>query len=131
MLTMWSDEYPLVMRLVVIMLLIPCDTSECERVFSLMNDLKTAERSRLGQTNLRNLMIWHAIAKKVSYVELPVVAILKEFRRLGGPRGRNAHRPTAPPKYNYTVKVEEMEAPSPAPAPAPAPAPHAAPAPSL
>ena len=26
-------------------------------------------------------MIWHAIAKKVSYVELPVVAILKEFRR--------------------------------------------------
>ena len=77
MLTMWSDEYPLVMRLVVIMLLIPCDTSECERVFSLMNDLKTAERSRLGQTNLRNLMIWHAIAKKVSYVELPVVAILE------------------------------------------------------
>ena len=48
-----------------------------ERVFSLMNDLKTAERNRLGQTNLRNLIIWHAIAKKVSYVELPVVAILE------------------------------------------------------
>ena len=42
-----------------------------------MNDLKTAERNRLGQTNLRNLIIWHAIAKKVSYVELPVVAILE------------------------------------------------------
>ena len=117
MLTKFSGDYPLVLRLVVVMLLIPCDTSECERVFSLMNDLKTAERNSLGQANLRNLMIWHAIAKNVSYVELPVVAILEEFRRLGGPRGRNAHRPTAPPKYNYVVKVEEGEPPASAPAP--------------
>ena len=110
MLTKFSDEYPLVLRLVVIMLLIPCDISECERVFSLMNDLKTAERNRLGQNNIKNMMIWHSIAKKVSNVELPVVAILEEFRRMAGPRGRYAHRGTAPPKHNYTVKVEEGEA---------------------
>ena len=128
MLTKYSDKYPLVLRLVVVMLLIPCDTSECERVFSLMNDLKTAERNRVGQKNLKNLMIWHSIAKKLSFVELPVVAILEEFRRLGGPRGRNAHRPTAPPKHNYIVKVEEGEAPAPAPTPAPAPVPTPAPA---
>jgi hypothetical protein len=28
------------------------DTSEAERVFSLMNDIKTSERARLGQRNL-------------------------------------------------------------------------------
>ena len=29
-------------------LLIPADTSECERIFSLMSNLKTAQRNRLG-----------------------------------------------------------------------------------
>ena len=65
MLTEFSDEYPLVLRLVVIALLIPADTSECERVFSLMNDIKTSERSRLGQQNPKNLLLWHALATKV------------------------------------------------------------------
>ena len=46
---MYTDEYNLVLRLVAIALLVPTDTSECERVFSLMNDLKTAERSLLKQ----------------------------------------------------------------------------------
>ena len=41
MLVQYADEYALVLRLVVISLLIPADTSECERIFSLMNDLKT------------------------------------------------------------------------------------------
>ena len=41
----------------VISLLIPADTSECERIFSLMNDLKTAERNSMGQQNLKNLML--------------------------------------------------------------------------
>ena len=40
------------------MLLLPCDTSECDRIFSLMNDLKTSERNRLGQENLRSIMLW-------------------------------------------------------------------------
>ena len=39
----FADEYPIVLRLVVLMLLVNADTSECERIFSLMNDIKTAE----------------------------------------------------------------------------------------
>ena len=46
MLLHFCEEFPLVLVLVVLMLLVPADTSECERVFSLMNDLKTAERSK-------------------------------------------------------------------------------------
>ena len=52
-----EDEYADILRLVVIALLIPTDTSECERLFSLMNDLKTAERSSLGE-KLNSLMMW-------------------------------------------------------------------------
>ena len=41
--------YVYVLRLVVFMLLIPLDTSEAERIFSLMNDIKTSQRTQLGQ----------------------------------------------------------------------------------
>ena len=116
MLLQFSDEYCLVLRLVVIMLLVPCDTSECERVFSLMNDLKTAERSRINQDNLKHVMLWFQAAKGLEWKDVPVLEILKEFRRLAGIGGRSAHRGTAPPKHNYSVKVEEGP---PAPAPAP------------
>ena len=51
MLIHYSDNYSRVLKLVVIALLIPADTSECERVFSLMNDLMTAGRASLGQEN--------------------------------------------------------------------------------
>ena len=54
-LVQFSDEYNLVLRLVVISLLVPADTSECERIFSLMNNIKTADRARMGQQNLKNL----------------------------------------------------------------------------
>lgn len=91
---------------VVFMLLIPCDTSECERVFSLMNDLKTSERTSMGQTTLKHLMVWYSLAKERKFEEVPVMAILKEFRDMAGIRGRNAHKPTPPPKYDYRVKVE-------------------------
>ena len=76
----YSDEFPLILRLVVFALLVPADTSECERVFSLMNDLKTAERSSLGNVNLSNLMVWHALGKDLKCEQLPVMSILKEFR---------------------------------------------------
>ena len=49
-------HYTQVLRLVAIMLLIPLDTSEAERIFSLMNDIKTSERASLGQRNLAALM---------------------------------------------------------------------------
>ena len=69
----------------------PADTSECERVFSLMNDLKSAERNKLGNTNLRNLMFWHALGKDLKCEQVPVMSILKEFRDMTGERGRYSH----------------------------------------
>ena len=102
-------KYSLVLRLVVITLLVPADTSECERVFSLMNDLKTAERSRMQQSTLKNLMLWHTMAKGLTCEEVPVIAILEEFRELSGERTRNSHRPTNPPTYPYRVKEDISE----------------------
>ena len=84
MLVHFSCEYNLVLRLVAISLLVPTDTSECERVFSLMNDLKTSERNLVKQATLKHLMLWHRLAKHLSCEQLPVMAILKEFRELGG-----------------------------------------------
>ena len=65
-------KYLLVLRLAAIALLVPADTSECERIFSLMNNLKTADRSALGQANLKNIMIWHTMAQDLSYEQVPV-----------------------------------------------------------
>ena len=107
----YAYEYPLPLRLVVISLLIRADTSECERIFSLMNDLKTAERSSMGQQNLKNLMLWHIMGsttneegkkEKMKCRDVPVMAILKEFCAMAdGMCGRKAHRPTEVPKYEY------------------------------
>ena len=96
-------KYLLVLRLAAIALLVPADTSECERIFSLMNNLKTADRSALGQANLKNIMIWHTMAQDLSYERVPVQAILKEFRAMAGIRGRKAHKPTPPPAYPWQV----------------------------
>jgi len=52
-------------------------TSEAERIFSLMNDIKTSERSRLGQRNLAALMFWHYHGKDLKPWQLPVQDILK------------------------------------------------------
>ena len=76
-----------------ILLLIPLDTSECERIFSLMNNVKTADRSRLSQANLRNLMLWHYHGKKFSLEKLPWISILKEFKLLTPDRARKQHKP--------------------------------------
>ena len=72
-LVQYGDTYGHVLRLAAILhvLLIPLDTSECERIFSLMNNVKTADRSSLGQANLRNLMLWHYHGKKFALEKLP------------------------------------------------------------
>ena len=106
------EEYPLALRLVAISLLIPTDTSECERIFSLINDIKTAERSRMGTQVLKNLMIWHRSARKLeedgslsskhmSCYEVPVMQIVQEFRNMAGVKGRKAHRAWPIPSYDY------------------------------
>ena len=66
MLTQFTGDFPLVLKLVVIALLIPVDTSECERVFSLMNDLKTSERNSLGQENLKNTVASRCLSRPSS-----------------------------------------------------------------
>ena len=73
-----------------------------------MNDLKTAERSRLAE-KLSSLMMWHVEGRAMACSEVPVMDILQEFRVLAGIRGRNAHRGQQPPKYDHTVKVEAAE----------------------
>ena len=106
MLVTFSGEYMSVLRLVAIMLLIPLDTSEAERIFSLINDIKTSERSRLGQRNLANLMFWHYHGRNMKAWEVPVQEILKEFRELvkGSQRGRHAHPAAAPIKYEHKAE---------------------------
>ena len=74
-----------------------------------MNNIKTADRACMGQQKLRNLMLWHEMAKQLTPQQVPVMAILKEFRTLSGQHGRHAHRGWTPPKYEYTVKVEVDE----------------------
>ena len=121
MLVEFADEYPLALRLVAISLIVPADTSECERIFSLMNNIKTAERSTMGQKNLKNLMLWHELGKQLSPQELPVMAILKEFREMAGPGGRHAHHAAPQPTYAYEahrIKPEGLAPPAPRP-PAP------------
>ena len=88
------------------MLLIPLDTSEAERIFSLMNDIKTSERSRLGQRNLANLMFWHYHGRNMKAWEVPVQEILKEFHELVkcSKRGRQAHTAAVPIKYEHKAE---------------------------
>ena len=65
------------------------------------------------------MMLWHALAvkmengkvAKMKAADVPVMAILKEFREMAGPRGRQRHRAQAIPKYEYekhrsAVKLE-------------------------
>ena len=68
-----------------------------------MNDIKTSERERLGQTTLRNLlgnlMQWHIEGREMALKDVPVMSILKEWRAMAtGPKGRAPHRPANPPK---------------------------------
>ena len=97
-----------------------------------MNDIKSSERSSMGQQNLKNLMLWHIMGHKMNAdgmkeemrcCDVPVMAILKEFCALAGINGRRTHRPTMPPSYDFKVKVELDSKPAAgAPAPAVAPA---------
>ena len=103
MLVEFSAEYTFLLRMVAIMLVIPLDTSEAERIFSLMNDIKTDERSSLGQRNLVNLMIWHYYGKHLKPWEVPVQEILKEFHAMVEDKvcGRTAHTAATPIQYGY------------------------------
>ena len=105
MLCTFTGEFNLILRCVACMLLLPCDTSECERIFSLMYDIKTGKRSRLGQQNLCNLMLWHYHGKDLKPWEIPFREIYDEFQKLAtGPRGRERHVPTSGCVYSHRVE---------------------------
>ena len=73
----------------------------------------------MNQKNLKHLMLWHSLATKVVSMkrtklecqDVPVMAILKEFREMAGVKGRNAHRAAPKITYEYekhrsAVKIE-------------------------
>ena len=67
---------------------IAVDTSICERGFSLMNNLKTARRSSMGDELLRMLMTICSLGKEWSDPsKIPVDAIVEEWRAQSS-RGR-------------------------------------------
>ena len=52
----FSDRHPLIIRMVALYQIVPLDTSEYERGFSLMNWIKTALQNRVGTKHLNDLM---------------------------------------------------------------------------
>ena len=91
------------LRFVVFMLLVPVDTSEAERIFSLMNDIKTHGRTRLQQQNLNAMMVWNYYGNKLEPWQVPVHEILKEFHALANnpTQGSNEHIQAAPITYEW------------------------------
>ena len=73
-----------------------------------MNGLKTAERSSLGQENLRDLMKWHNSGKDLKCEEVPVMQILKEFRALGGVRGQGPEY-APPPSARHIQPLRQAQ----------------------
>ena len=58
MLSMFTAQYPLILRLVAIAMTFTTDTSGCERLISLMNDLQTEFQTRMEHDCLRSQMWW-------------------------------------------------------------------------
>lgn len=52
-------EFNIVGRLIAIMVILPMDTSGCERLFSLMNRIMCKWQTRMKPETLRNQMIWY------------------------------------------------------------------------
>ena len=77
-----------------------------------MNDLKTAERNKLGNDNLKNLMTWHILGKQLKCEQVPVMSILKEFRDMADGKGRKPHKPSEPPVYDYQLVASKQRAAS-------------------
>lgn len=59
-------EYNIINRLIAIMVILPVDTSGCERQFSLMNRIMGKWQTRMSHETLRNCMVWHEANKHLS-----------------------------------------------------------------
>jgi hypothetical protein len=62
-------QFSLVLRIVGIAVTFTVDTSGCERLISLMNDLKTKFQERMGHEYLRDLVWWHKSKRLLSHAE--------------------------------------------------------------
>ncbi len=62
-------QFSLVLRIVGIAVTFTVDTSGCERLISLMNDLKTKFQERMGHEYLRDLVWWHKNKRLLSHAE--------------------------------------------------------------
>ena len=69
MLSMFTAQFPLILRVVAIAMTFTTDTSGCERLISLMNDLQTVFQSRMGHDCLRSQMWWSAEMHRLTYSE--------------------------------------------------------------
>jgi hypothetical protein len=62
-------QFSLVLRIVGIAVTFTVDTSWCERLISLMDDLKTKFQERMGHGYLRDLVWWHKSKRLLSHAE--------------------------------------------------------------
>jgi hypothetical protein len=69
MLSMFTAQYPLILRLVAIAMTFTTDTSGCERLISLMNDLQREFQSRMEHDCLRPQMWWSTEMHPLTYSE--------------------------------------------------------------
>jgi hypothetical protein len=69
MLSMFTAQYPLILRLVAIAMTFTTDTSGCERLISLMNDLQREFQTRMEHDCLRPQMWWSTEMHPLTYSE--------------------------------------------------------------
>ena len=69
MLSMFTAQFPLILRLVAIAMTLTTDTSRCERLTSLMNDLQTEFQTQMEHDCLRSQMWWSTEMHRLTYSE--------------------------------------------------------------
>ena len=69
MLSMFTAQFPYILRLVAIAMTFTTDTSGCERLISLMNDLQTEYQTRMEHDCLRSQMWWSTEMHRLTYSE--------------------------------------------------------------
>jgi hypothetical protein len=69
MLSMFTAQFPLVLRLVAIAMTLTTDTYGCERLISLMNDLQAEFQTQMEHDCLRSQMWWFTEMHRLTYSE--------------------------------------------------------------
>jgi hypothetical protein len=69
MLSLFTAQFPLILRVVAIAMTLTTDTSGRERLISLMNDLQTEYQTRMEHDCLRSQMWWFTEMHRLTYSE--------------------------------------------------------------